>query len=50
MQLLLTIDVHSPSNLRANMQLKNLVEFQEYYELNEKDEMYLPKDKMVEIW
>lgn len=50
MQLLLTIDVHSPSNLRANMQLKNLIEFQEYYELNEKDEMYLPKDQMVEIW
>ena len=50
MQLLLTVDVHSPSNLRANMQLKNLVEFQEFYNLTEQDEMYLAKEQMVEIW
>lgn len=50
MQLLLRVDVHSPANLRANMQLKNLIEFQEFYKLTEEDEMYLSKDKMVEIW
>ncbi len=49
-QLLLTVDVHGPSILRANMQLSNLEEFQEYYKLSEEDEMYLAKDKMVSIW
>jgi predicted metalloendopeptidase len=32
------------------MQLKNLVEFQEFYNLTEQDEMYLAKEQMVEIW
>lgn len=49
-QLLLTVDVHGPSILRANMQLSNLEEFQDFYKLTEKDEMYLAKDKMVSIW
>ncbi|MGS0972770.1 MAG: M13 family metallopeptidase [Candidatus Izemoplasmataceae bacterium] len=49
-QLLLKVDVHGPSILRANMQLSNLAEFQEFYDIDEKDKMYLPKDKMVSIW
>ena len=32
-KLLLTIDVHGPAILRANRQLANLKEFQEYYQL-----------------
>jgi putative endopeptidase len=49
-QLLLKVDVHGPSILRANMQLSNLPEFHDYYQISEKDKMFLPKDKMVSIW
>ena len=49
-QLLLKVDVHGPAILRANMQLSNLPEFQDHYQLNDKDAMYLAKDKMVSIW
>ena len=49
-QLLLKVDVHGPSILRANMQLSNLPEFQSYYDISEKDDMYLPTSKMVSIW
>lgn len=49
-QLLLKIDVHGPSILRANLQLSNLPEFQAYYEINESDDMYLSKEDMVGIW
>ena len=49
-KLLLKVDVHGPSILRANMQLSNLPEFQEYYKITEKDGMYLPKEDMVSIW
>lgn len=49
-KLLLTVDVHGPSILRANMQLSNLPEFQEFYEIQKEDKMYLPKVKMVSIW
>jgi putative endopeptidase len=49
-QLLLRVDVHGPTILRANMQLSNLPEFQEFYQIKEEDKMYLAKDKMVSIW
>ncbi len=49
-QLLLKVDVHGPSILRANMQLSNIEEFQVFYDISESDDMYLPKDKMVSIW
>lgn len=49
-QLLLTVDVHGPSILRANMQLKNLPEFIELYQLKEGDQMYLAPEKVVSIW
>jgi len=49
-QLLLRVDVHGPSILRANMQLSNLSEFQDYYHIEPNDPMFLPKEKMVSIW
>ncbi len=49
-QLLLRVDVHGPAILRANMQLSNLPEFQEFYQIKEEDKMYFSKDKMVSIW
>lgn len=49
-QLLLRVDVHGPSILRANMQLSNLEEFQTLYGIKETDAMYLPKEKMISIW
>jgi putative endopeptidase len=49
-ELLLKVDVHGPAILRANMQLSNLPEFQELYDIQEDDDMYLPSDKMVSIW
>lgn len=49
-KLLLTVDVHGPTILRANMQLSNLPEFQDHYKLKEDDKMYLAKNKMVSIW
>jgi len=49
-ELLLRVDVHGPSILRANMQLSNLPEFQEFYKITKEDKMYLAKDKMVSIW
>ena len=49
-QLLLRVDVHGPSILRANMQLSNMPEFQELYQIKKDDKMFLPKDKMVSIW
>ena len=49
-QLLLRVDVHGPSILRANMQLSNLPEFQSFYQIEKTDKMFLPKDKMVSIW
>ena len=49
-KLLLTVDVHGPSILRANMQLSNLPEFHEFYGITDKDKMHLQEDKMVSIW
>lgn len=49
-QLLLKVDVHGPAILRANMQLRNMEEFQDYYNIKESDPMFLSKDEMVSIW
>ncbi len=49
-KLLLKVDVHGPAILRANVQLSNLPEFQEYYQITDKDKMYLPEEKMISIW
>ncbi|MFP4187759.1 MAG: M13-type metalloendopeptidase, partial [Acholeplasmataceae bacterium] len=49
-KLLLRVDVHGPSILRANMQLRNLPEFQTFYRIERNDPMYLSEDEMVSIW
>lgn len=48
--LLLSIDVHAPAKLRANMQVKNLQEFYDTFDVKEGDPMYLAEDKRVNIW
>lgn len=48
--LLLKTDVHAPGELRANIQVKNLKEFYETFDVKEDDEMYLAEDKRVSIW
>lgn len=50
MQLLLAIDVHAPAKLRANIQVKNLPEFYETFDIKEGDKMYLAPEKRVHIW
>jgi len=48
--LLLTLDVHAPGKIRANMQLGNLDEFYETFDVTEEDEMYIPESARVVIW
>lgn len=48
--LLLAIDVHAPTKLRANLQVKNLDAFHELYQTTEQDPMYLAPEKRISIW
>ncbi|BAP84729.1 peptidase M13 [Paucilactobacillus hokkaidonensis JCM 18461] len=50
MQLLLSIDVHAPAKLRANVQVKNLPEFYHAFDIQPGDPMYLEPEKRVNIW
>ena len=50
LQLLLSVDVHGPAVLRANMQPRNFPEWYEAFGVTEKDGMYLAPDKRVVIW
>ncbi len=50
MQLLLSVDVHAPNKLRANVQVKNLADFYTTFNVHEGDGMYLPEDQRVNIW
>lgn len=50
MQLLLSIDVHAPAKLRANVQPKNLDDFYATFDIQPTDPMYLAPDKRVKIW
>ena len=50
MKLLLTLDVHSPSELRANMMPRNFNEWYEAFNVKPTDKMYLPEDKRIVIW
>lgn len=50
MQLLLSIDVHAPAKLRANVQAQNFADFFETFNIHEGDKMYLAPDKRVNIW
>lgn len=49
-KMLLTVDVHSPSELRANINLKNIDLFYDTYNITKKDKMYLPKEERIIVW
>lgn len=49
-KLLLSIDVHAPNELRANIQPKNLTDFYAAFNVQPGDGMYLPEEKRVNIW
>lgn len=49
-QLLLSIDVHAPNKLRANVQVKNLTDFYQTFDIQPTDAMYLAPEKRVSIW
>ncbi|MGM0125240.1 peptidase M13 [Enterococcus sp. AZ194] len=49
-QLLLSIDVHGPTKLRANVQPKNLADFYTTFDIQPEDPMYLAPEKRVSIW
>ena len=50
MQLLLSIDVHAPNKLRADVQVKNLDDFYSTFNVQPGDGMYLAPDQRVKIW
>ena len=50
LQLLLTIDVHGPAVLRANMQPRNFPEWYETFGVKKSDKMYIAPAKRVVIW
>ena len=50
LQLLLSVDVHGPAELRANMQPRNFTEWYEAFNVTDKDGMYLAPEKRVIIW
>ena len=49
-KLLLTMDVHSPSELRANMQPRNFSEWYDTFGVQPTDKMYIPEEKRIIIW
>lgn len=48
--MLLTIDVHAPGPMRANVQPQNFDEFYEAFDVKPGDGMYLEPEKRVNIW
>ena len=50
LKLLLTQDVHSPAELRANMNPRNFKEWYEAYDVKDTDKMFIPEDKRISIW
>ena len=49
-QLLLKNDTHSPSELRANIQVRNFDEWYEAFGVTENDRMYIAPQKRIVIW
>lgn len=47
---LLSMDVHAPQPLRANVHAQNLDEYYEAFDVQPGDGMWLDKDKRVNIW
>ncbi|NGC77910.1 M13 family peptidase [Lactobacillus reuteri] len=50
MQLLLSIDVHAPQKLRANIQAENLDDFYTAFDIKPGDKMYRAPEERVHIW
>ncbi|MDO4903204.1 MAG: M13-type metalloendopeptidase [Limosilactobacillus sp.] len=49
-QLLLSIDVHAPQKLRANVQVQNLADFYTAFDIKPGDKMYKAPEDRVNIW
>ena len=49
-QLLLSVDVHGPCLLRANMPPRNFPEWYAAFDVKETDQMYLAPDQRIVIW
>lgn len=49
-QLLLSVDVHAPNKLRANVQVQNLADFYQTFDIQPEDPMFLEPEKRVQIW
>ncbi|GAA4189072.1 M13 family metallopeptidase [Gryllotalpicola kribbensis] len=47
---LLTIDPHSPNEFRCNQIVRNIDEFYAAFDVQESDDLYLPKEQRVTIW
>ena len=50
LQMLLAVDVHGPSILRANMPPRNFPEWYRTFDVKESDQMYLAPHKRIVIW
>jgi putative endopeptidase len=46
----LLTDPHSPSEYRCNGIVRNMVDFQNAFDVKAGDKLYLPPDQMVKIW
>ena len=49
-KLLLAVDVHGPTLLRANMPPRNFKEWYETFDVTENDQMYIAPEKRIIIW
>ena len=49
-QLLLSVDVHGPAILRANMPPRNFTEWYTTFDVKETDQMYIEPEKRIIIW
>ncbi len=49
-QMLLSVDVHGPCLLRANMPPRNFSEWYSAFDIKETDKMYLAPEKRIVIW
>ena len=50
LQLLLNLDVHGPSILRANMPPRNFNEWYQTFDVKDTDQMYIEPSKRIVIW
>ena len=49
-QLLLSVDVHGPAMLRANIPPRNFTEWYQTFDVKETDKMYIAPEKRIIIW